>query len=473
VTRRERARVLVVLPHEHFSRMYLSGPVAEAIRAEPSLQWSFATRDAEDARSIAELGESGGEWFPLQRPFRSARPSSPVDTVRWLIREARLAVGFYVHLSLVYRFNSRKRFRGFLNRLALSPEPKRLARQEGHPVDRWLGWPAPTSRAIERGLFRLYHSRFQRHADVERVFELLRPDLVVLGSVQTPFVTPYAFAARTRGVPILGMVGSWDQPTTKGPVVPGVSHYVAPSTWTAQQLIGHHEIDATRVDVIGWVQMDAHFDERFIQSRDELFDDLGIGTAERLIVFGAYTERLGRHEPPIVAFIARRIADGAFGDGVALVVRPHPADVDWKRRLGHLANPPTVIVQEAGHGPRGQLASLMRHADVVLASAGTLCLDALVHGTPAVGVAFTDDVSVPFYDRPERMFEMEHYASVAATGGVPLAHDRTDLEELIAEALHDPSRRATERDALRELHLAPLDGRAGARFVALARGLVP
>lgn len=463
-------RVLAVLPHEHFARMYLTGPVADALAADPAVRWWFATRTPADADHVRSLGAAGGGWAELVRPFRGARPAGMGARLRWSLHQVAAAAGFYVHLSLVYRFNSRHGFRGFRNRLRLSRPARVLARREGHPVDRWLGWPLPRSRRVERAVGRLYHARWQRQPEVEALFDDVRPDLLVLATVQSPFVTPYVLAARARGIAVLGAIGSWDQPTTKGPMVPGVDRYVAPSRWTAEQARAIHGIEA--VDVIGWLQMDAHFDDRAARTRPELLEELGAGADARLIVFGAYTQRLGAHEPAILAGLKAQVQAGAFGDACTLVIRPHPADTAWRERLGHLDAPPHVVVESNGQGGAEHLANLMRHADVVMTSAGTLCLDAVANDTPAIGIAFTADASTPFYDRPERMFEMEHYASVVETGAVPLARDAGELVALVREALADPGRRARERAALRDLHLEPLDGLAARRLVGLVREMV-
>lgn len=461
--------ILVVLPHEHFGRMYLHGPVAEAMASSTTLRWSFATRDDADAAALGSLGEVGGRWAPLHRPFRSPRPA-PLKLLPWVVHQLASAVGFYLHLSLVYRFNMRHGFQGFRNRLLLSKPARRLARREGHPVDRWLGFPAPRSALIERAVTRLYHAAWQRQPDVEALFDDLRPAVVVLATVQSPFVTPYALAARARGIPILGMIGTWDQPTTKGPVVPGVSRFAAPGRWTAEQIVAFHEVPSELVEVIGWIQMDPHVVYAEAGSREELLQAVGVPAGGRLIVFGAYTERLGSHEPAVLRWLAGRVRDGAFG-AATLLIRPHPADVDWAQRLGNLADEPAVLVEPAGHGGQAHLAQLMRHADVVLSSAGTLCLDAAANGTPAIGLGFAEDGSTPQSDRPERSFEMEHYASVLETGAVPLATDHDALERLVHEALDDPEYRAVERAELCRLHLEPLDGKAGCRMVDLVTRL--
>src|SRR5690606_9918764 len=122
------------------------------------------------------------------------------------------------------RFNAIAGFRGSRERLKQSWSLRKIAIKDGLPASRWFGRPFAHSRSIFRLLRNFYHSRFQRYRAVEALFNDEKPSLVVLGHAQNHFTTPYALAAAARKVPILGMIGSWDQPTTKGLLNPGVGH---------------------------------------------------------------------------------------------------------------------------------------------------------------------------------------------------------------------------------------------------------
>jgi hypothetical protein len=451
--------------------MFLETSIAKKMDGDASMRFTLVTRDRSDEDKLSRIGTGSVGWTPLMRPFRN-RPVSRRAYLAWRLADVLAVLGFYLHLSLVYRFNLRHGFIGFRNKLRQSRQRRQISWKQGHPVRRWIGWPAPRSQTIFRLAYRLYYSGWQRHPQVRALFDRLEPEAVFLATVQSPFVTAYALEAAAREIPILGMIGSWDQPTTKGPICPGVSRVIAHSRYSASSTEAIQGLQTDSVEVIGWPQMDPYHVTAKGMQKGPFLGSIGLPQTNRLIVMGGYTKRLGPHEPAIADRLARFVKEGRFGGGCSLIIRPHPADSDWANRFGGLHDPPNVIIEEPDLGHLDHLAGLMKHADVVLSSAGTLCLDATALDTPSVGIAFSLDDTTPFFDRPERMFEMEHYASVAATGGIRLARGFDELVEIIETYLKEQGTDGEGRDALRDLHLEPLDGRSGDRLLAAIKRLV-
>src|SRR5262249_43057322 len=182
---------------------------------------------------------AGLHWQQLVR-VRSSR----------LRAKLRLLLGYLLHLAIVFRFNALTGFRGAEQRLMQSWALRSIAIKDGVPASRWFGWPFPRSRRIYGWLLRLYYSSWQRHASIERLFDEVKPVLVVLGHVQTHFCTPYALTASVRNIPILGVIGSWDQPTTKGPLTAGVTRFVVQSRAVADDLARYHAVPRQRIQVV-------------------------------------------------------------------------------------------------------------------------------------------------------------------------------------------------------------------------------
>jgi hypothetical protein len=454
-------RVLLVLPYAMSARVMLRTPVLRHLAARPDLAVTVVSRDAEDAGLLAAAGGTF-TWQPLYRPAALRKPLAEPGAA---VHAAAFALGFYLHLMLVFRFNAQAGFVGFRNRLRQSPRLRRLALKEGLPISRWLGRPLPESKRLYRLAHRLYFEAWQRQPAVETLFEESRPELVVLAHQQTPFVVPYALAAVARGVPLLGINGSWDQPTTKGPLVPGIGRMLVQSRRVRDELERFHGVDPARVEIVGWPQMDLYADPATFLDRAAFLARLGLPPGRRYVLVGAYAERLGSHEPAMCRALAERVRAGAFGAEVTLYLRCHPLDGGWRDRFGALHAPPDVIVEPPQIGALDHLANLLRHAGVVISSAGTIGLDAAALDRPAIGVAF-DDERLPYYDRASRMYEMEHYAAVVATGGLRLARSQAELETAIRAYLDDDRIDAEGRAALRREHLEPLDGGASARLVA-------
>ena len=382
-----------------------------------------------------------------------------------LAADARLAAGHFLFLSLVYRFNAIADFRGFNDRLKQSRALRRLAFKEGLPSRRWLGIPLARSRGLFAMLRGLYFSGWQRHVQVEELFADKRPDVLVITHLQTSAVTPYVLAARARGVPILGINGSWDQPTTKGPMVPGIAHVLAQSRQVVDDLARFHGFPPERTSVVGWPQMDIYADRSRLMSRTAFLERIGLAEGSRYILLAAYTERLGKHEPALCRALQEEIGRGTFGPQAALFIRSHPLDREWRQRLGPLANSPTTIVEPPDLGTLDHLSNLIHHADVVVASAGTINLDAMAHDTPSIALAF-EDAGVPHYDSSARRYDMEHIAAVMATGGIRRVGSIDELIAAVRGYMADRNCDADGRARLRALVLEPLDGAASARIAA-------
>lgn len=462
-----RRRVLMVLPYDMSSRNTIRAPLAGLLAADDSLDVTMVSRDAKDAQLLAQLPGRTIAWEPVLRPLRGLPQGWARGLAGWrhLLADIRFILGFYLHLTLVFRFNHLAGFRGFRDRLRQSLAMRRIAFREGLPSMPWLGWPFPGCRHLFVILRRLYYSFWQRHVAIEALFDRLQPDLLVLTHLQSPMVTPYLLAARARGIRIIGLNGSWDQPTTKGPLVAGIDSILVQSRQVQDDLVRFHHFPAERIKVVGWPQMDVYGDARVQVERADFLARLGLPMNQRYVLVGAYAQRLGCHEPEMCRQLAGRLRSGEFGEHVTLYIRSHPLDLQWQDRLGALHDPPHVVVEPPQLGALDYLANLLRHAEVVIASAGTINLDAVAVGTPSIAVAFEED-GVPYYDRPVRRYDMEHYAAIVATGGVRLVRSQQELEEAVQAYMHKRDLDSTARQRLRDDHLAPLDGCASARIAA-------
>jgi len=444
-------RVLIVLPGAMVVRNWFSTGLLEKLGQQPDIAITVVTPDAGDA-AVAE--RAGVVWRPLLRVAGSP----------WMTR-LRVMASFALHLVIVFRFNTIAGFRGAAQRLQQSRRLRRLALRDGVPAFSFFGWPFPRSRWLLHGLLRLQGVLWRRCAQVEGMLDQLDPALIVIGHVQNSFVWPYAVAAQTRRIPVLGIIGSWDQPTTKGPLVPYVGRILAQSRNVAHHLTCYHGVDQSRIDVVGWIQMDPLVKPKQAASRADLLATLGLSSGHRYVMLGSSPERLGHNEPAIARNLAAALAQHP---DCALVIRAHPNDRNWQARFGSLHSPPHVVLLPPEFGEMERMADQIRHASAVLSPAGSILLDAAVLDVPAIALAFEND-DEPFADRLARRYEMEHWADLVETGGMSLARNQDELERLVHDVLSDSGFGADGRARLRERHLEPLDGDVGERIVAAIR----
>lgn len=437
------------------ARIFFGSDIARLLAERSDLRVVLLTTDGATIAEFESRTPPRLEWAGALGSL-SARGGLPGLFAR-LTRKA----GRVLYLMLAFRFNHAQDFAGFKNRLVTGKAARRRAQRAGNPAHRWLGFPLPGSRKLFALLWALYRSGWQRDRSVSDLFEGFSLQLLVLCHVQNASINPLVIEARRRGIPIIGMIASWDQPTTKGPIHGGFDRYLVLNRSARAELHRYHGISPNRVNVIGWPQLDRIGKSR---PRTLFVEDRGLPADSRLIVFGANSGRIGAHEPAIAAHLAREIAQGRFGRAT-LWIRCHPHDPESYEAFERLISPPHVIVERAAIETTQDLPELMSHADVLISTGGSIALDAVAVDTPVIGLAFTDDPATPYAERPERLYEMQHNIGVVQSGAVWLVGSKEELDEAVAAYLSNPGIRAEGRQRLRESHLEPLDGRSSARFV--------
>ncbi len=456
-------RILVVLPSPMMARNFLYSGALNLLCMRPCTSITVVSTNPDDRAVVLEVGAT---WVPYFHPRRWPGDGDSLwagGMLRWS-RYLRYLSGLALHMSLTYRFNTHCGFRGFAARLLQSWQQRKIYLREGLPMSRLFGFPWPRSRRLYGMMYRLYYAGWQCFDPVDRLLDELRPDLVIMSMVQTHMVTPYAVAAVRKGVPILGINGSWDQPTTKGPLCPGLRRIAVQNEIVRDELVRHHGIDPERIAIIGWLQMDT-FARGVIPDRGAVCHRLGMSPGQRYVLFAANAPRLGLHEPEVFSDLIARRHSGALPADVVLVCRCHPQDRDWQLRWGWARGIEGVIVEPPDLGPLEHLAAVIRHASVVLASAGSINLDAVALDTPTIGMAWEDE-RLPYWDRPARAYELEHLAGLRTSSGMMFARNLDELVSCCSSYLTDPSADADGRAELRQRYLYRLDGNAATRLVA-------
>ncbi len=462
----------MILANAMAVRNTLETPVLEELAAHEELEVCFLTPSPEDAPKVEAAANDRLSWAWLYQPAGPELPllHGPAGVVlrrlaeRALMKPLRPWAGFG---NLVYRFNERQGFAGHRFKKSLPPQRRAREAQAGNYVDPALGRPLARSRALFHLIHRLYYTPWYSEPGVEAFLDQYRPHLLVIHHLQNQAIRPWVCAARRRGLRVVGIVGSWDQPTTKGPLPPGLARVAVQSRVMQEELAKYHQVPLERIEVTGWPQMDFYQNPGAIWPRERLAQELGLEPSRRLILYGTYSQRLGPHEPGIAAHLAQRLAQGAFGPDTTLVIRPHPKDNEWQERFGHLHEPPRVVALANESGRLDFLATLLAHAGVVLASTGTILLDAVALDTPAVNIAFDGRLKKGYQESIKRWREMDHYRRVIASGALAMVESFAELDAAVAAYLADPAKDAEGRARCRAEQLEPFDGRASRRLAQL------
>ncbi len=464
-------RVVLLAPSDMDARYLVQTPILPLLAQQREMAVTVLTESPHDQELIMQQGGAHLAWAPLQQP--AARPRERTRAM-WQQQVQRLAYRVVRRLlpvpadfgNLVFRFNHLHQFAAHRYKQHFSAARKQREAKAGNFVDPVMGKPFPDSWRLFRLLAWLYYHPWGSESGVEHLFATVRPHLLVLTHAQHRTIRPYVAVARRRGIPMVGIVWSWDRPTTKGPLPPGVQRYAVHSSAMRDDLVRYHAIAPQHITITGWPQMDFYRQPGIIQPREPFLRSLGIPPERRLVLFGANSKRLGRHEPAVMQAIAQRIREEAYGKPGTLLIRPHPKDHKWERRFAPLHDPPYVIVQPAEQGRLDYLTNLLYHADVVIASQGSISLDALALDSCLINIAFDGDAEVAYAESVCRTYEMDHYAGIAQSGAVHLVRSYAELDAALTTCLHQPEANRAAREWVRQAYLEPFDGCASERMVA-------
>ena len=209
------------------------------------------------------------------------------------------------------------------------------------------------------------------------------------------------------------------------------------------------------------------------ETRESFLAELGIHTKSTVLLYAGNASRLGAHEPSIVEHIAEQINQASYiekdkGDNnIHLLIRPHPQDVDWQNRYAKVSNLPLgkqVTVMPAEMGNMKNMVNTLRHADIVLATQGSISLDAAALDKKIINIAFDGSLQRSYTESVQRWYEMDHYLPVVNSGGVAIVTDFKELDETITNMIFDdPNQMGRQR--LREIELEPFQGDSSARQV--------
>lgn len=437
-------RAWLVLPDQLSTRLFFDTGIVERLRGRLS------------GRLAVVFLDDPSEWRPRlgdipELPL-AGRVSAWVGAAGKLRRRLDEALdsqlGYY---PLAIRLNERFGF----HRERMAP---------GHP-----NWMLDTSRAgrlprwgsLERAMLRWHFGPLRYVPSALR--EAMRADCgaLVLSNVQPRSAVPYLLAARRLEVPVVAHVASWDHTVGKGVIAPFCDVYLVQNETMRADLARYHGIGPERVVVTGWPQTDVYHRLRPRGAFDALLESFDLDPALPLVAVMGNTPTNAPYEGRLVErLVAWWEAEGR--GRMSLLFRPHPRDRDWRERFAAASGRDGVHVQEASFTDLEVLATVLQHADCVVANAGTVLLEALVNDRPAVCVLY-DEGAPPGESWALKNVSGEHYRELAESGAFYRADRFEDVVAGIERALADPGELREERRRVSREVVGEVDGRAAER----------
>lgn len=291
-------------------------------------------------------------------------------------------------------------------------------------------------------------------AAYRRLFETMRPDVLLSSNQRPASVLPAVLAARALGIPTATCIFSWDNLTSKGRIAAPFDHYLVWSDLMKRELRTYYpEIAEDRMHVVGALQFDPHADPRQLQTREAFFARIGADPSRPLVCYSSGDPGTTPEDQHHVELLLRLIRDGRIAGRPQVALRPTPA-ADGRRFEGVRQRypeliylPPDWVRSTAQDWSQvlplptdvALLANLAHHADVNVNVASTMTMDFAMHNRPVVNVAF-DIADPPPFARPlwDYYYQFEHYQTVVKAGAALFARSADELAAHVNTYLANP-----------------------------------
>lgn len=330
-------------------------------------------------------------------------------------------------------------------------------------------------RFIEKRVERLMLSYDRSPVSESRLNDSQPDAIVVTGPFQ--FKQPaIAATAKKLGIPVLALIPSWDNLSTKNRFVLSYDGYVVWNKKLRDELSHFYpEASEKPVYIVGAPQFDVFFDESYYQSREEFCQRQGLDPDLPIILYalGSPNFLIEHHG---AEYLANRIANGDLGD-VQMLVRPHPLHNEGEMERVFENFGARIVVQKTAEPGDRQLGrtqdrkqitdwvNTFRHADVVINLCSTVSIDAAIFDRPVINLDFD-----PQPGQPDQQLIIDinhrwtHFSPIAESGGVYLVRDFDEMMKAIVTYLKHPELHRDERRFISEFVCEHLDGRCGERM---------
>lgn len=306
------------------------------------------------------------------------------------------------------------------------------------------------------------------------VFKQLSPDLVFISHPYDQTQLPFIRQAKKRGVPIIGMILSWDN-LTSHPLLP--TRFDKVLVWNEflrEQLITYYGYGSNQIELTGIPQFDIYADPAKREKREEFFSKIGRDPSKRLITYTTSPIAISPYEHEIIHSLYQIISSGKLPWPCQLLVRFHPRDD--QTRYGNLQGLDIAFDQpgtksalyddkwEPNETDMIHLASTLDYSDVIVNVASTITIDAAPFDTPVINIGYDGYHELPYLQSVLRYYyEYTHYIQIMKTGGFWVVKSPEELLKAISRYLENPRLHQEGRRRIVDEFCYRIDGKSGSR----------
>ncbi|MEK7641167.1 MAG: hypothetical protein AAB389_04190 [Patescibacteria group bacterium] len=278
--------------------------------------------------------------------------------------------------------------------------------------------------------------------------------------------------ARHRGIPVIGMVRSWDNLTSRGIIRQVPDKILLHNEILKNECVKYHGISPEKIIVTGIPHYDNYLKVEKL-SREEFYQPLGLDPRKKTVFFvvtadGFLEKQFGGRKPTINRHILELLTK-LNPDKYQILVRfPLIGTVD----LGDFRTPANMVFDHPGKlFGKGELdrdadyhlINSLYHCDVGIPGPSTIAADTLIFDKPLVVVGFDKEKDLPIEASMRKFLALEHLRPLTDLGAARIADSESELLVMLNQYLESPGLDAENRRKAIVAICWKLDGQASKR----------
>lgn len=350
-----------------------------------------------------------------------------------------------------------------------------------------------------RSLIRAAYFLIPTHS-FQDIFQRYHPALLFFPTmVRTDYVL--LKEAKKRGIPVVGMVFSWDTLTSKSLLRVHPDLLLVHNKLIEQDAVRIGDYPRNRIRVVGMPQYDAYFKSTkdAVATRENFLRALGGDPSKKTILY-AFSGKEGLSIDSEMIDLLHEMMGAGEIPRLNVLVRPYPrydfsaSELQKFGTYGFLATGAMTHVSsgenvsllsdarltsdkfrsggddwEFDDRAIGLLAESIQHADLVISMYSTFLIEATACGKPVIAIGFDGKKGKDYWHSARRFFDWDHVAALARHDAIWRVTKREELVQAIAALLENPAYHAEQRQNLVKEQCEFLDGQSGARVAAAIR----
>jgi len=259
-------------------------------------------------------------------------------------------------------------------------------------------------------IFPLYKKKILKEAngylEMQDVIDDFKPDLIIHPSVlEGLFITDLCAIGKKRKIPVIALMNSWDNPSTKALVLEKPDKLVVWGEQTKQHAVDFMSMSPENVNIFGAAQFES-YKESPTKSRDEICNILGIERNKKIIIYAGSSKSV--NEINHLQILEKEIANENLKN-CHVIFRPHPwrsivddeedfYDINFKfismdPFMKSFYNSPKRKTEKKMHLTNYiDTHNILSACDMLISNMSTILLEAAVHGKPVLCMVSDEDM---------------------------------------------------------------------------------